>query len=99
MSNHPMPGNFNAGRDIKAEHGPEKIDLEAFKLGHVSTGTKILELAPYEVSVRPICIGGECAWRVPRGGGLFSLRHDPAAQSVERRCPNGRLVAATGIGC
>jgi hypothetical protein len=48
--------------NIKADHGPEKIDLEAFTLGHVSTETKILELAPYEISVRPICIGGECAW-------------------------------------
>jgi hypothetical protein len=40
-----------------------------FALGHVYTGTKILELAPYEISVRPICIGGGSGWsaEIPRG--------------------------------
>jgi hypothetical protein len=35
---------------------------QLFALGHVYAGTKILELAPHEISVRPICIGGGCAW-------------------------------------
>lgn len=41
---------------------------QLFALRHVYTGMKILELAPYEISVRPICIGEGCDWsaEVPR---------------------------------
>lgn len=59
-------------------------------LGLVSTGTKILELAAYQISGRPICIGGACA-RSARGP--FRETGDAEARAMR----SFQCASATGL--
>jgi hypothetical protein len=73
--------------NIKAEHGPEKIDLEASTLEHVSTGTKNPRTSPVR-DISAIRIGGGCALICISGERALERRRFPWRNQALRNAPH-----------